>query len=165
MIPETRERRTLELYRAVEFPQKWELVKILAENVAAVDSTIFDYSGKLWLFANIAQPGASTFDELHLFHAKSLWGIWTPHPKNPIVSDVRRARPPELYSLKAKSSSVRARTAVYGMGVRSRSIASRRSRRPTTEKFRSGELNLTGTVAVFALTPIIGQKTLKYSTE
>ena len=93
MIPETRERRTLELYRAVEFPQKWELVKILAENVRAVDSTIFDYSGKLWLFTNIAQPGASTFDELHLFYADSLAGIWTPHPKNPIVSDVRRARP------------------------------------------------------------------------
>jgi hypothetical protein len=93
LIPESRARETVELYRAVKFPHKWELVKFLAENVRAVDSTIFDYSGKLWLFTNIAQPGASTFDELHLFYADDLTGIWTPHPKNPIVSDVRRARP------------------------------------------------------------------------
>ena len=93
MIPETRERGTIELYRAVDFPQKWELCNILAEGVLAVDPTIFPHNGKLWLFANISVPGASTFDELHLFYADSLEGKWTPHPKNPIVSDVRRARP------------------------------------------------------------------------
>jgi hypothetical protein len=38
-------------------------------------------------------PGGSTFDELHLFHSDSLEGEWTPHCKNPIVSDVRRSRP------------------------------------------------------------------------
>ncbi|HEV1994564.1 MAG TPA: hypothetical protein VGR03_09555 [Candidatus Acidoferrum sp.] len=93
LIPETRTRKRIELYRAAEFPLKWVLVKMLAENVQAVDSTLHQSAGKLWLFANIAVPGASTFDELHLFLADSLQGEWTPHPKNPIVSDVRRARP------------------------------------------------------------------------
>ena len=93
MIPETRERKTIELYRAVNFPQQWELVKVLARDVLAVDSTIFQHGGKLWLFVNMAVAGGSTFDELHLFHADSLKGQWTPHPKNPIVSDVRRSRP------------------------------------------------------------------------
>ena len=93
MIPETRARKTIELYRATEFPRNWELVKIIAHDVLAVDSTVFEHSGKFWLFANIAVPGGSTFDELHLFYSDSLEGEWTPHPKNPIVSDVRRARP------------------------------------------------------------------------
>ena len=93
MIPETKERKTIELYRALEFPEKWVLVKNIAENVLAVDSTVFEQSGKFWLFTNIAVPGGSTFDELHLFYADSLEGEWTPHPKNPVVSDVRQARP------------------------------------------------------------------------
>jgi hypothetical protein len=93
MIPETRARETIELYRSTEFPHNWELQKIIARKVSAVDSTILEHAGKLWLFANIAVPGASTFDELHLFYSDSLEGEWTPHPKNPIVSDVRRARP------------------------------------------------------------------------
>lgn len=93
MIPETRARKTIELYRAAEFPRNWELVKIMASDVLAVDSTVFEHSGKFWLFANIAVPGGSTFDELHLFYSNSLESEWTPHPRNPIVSDVRRARP------------------------------------------------------------------------
>jgi hypothetical protein len=93
MIPETRAHNTIELYRAIEFPGKWEFVKNLAENVRAVDSTVFPHEGKLWLFANMAEPGASTFDELHVFYADSLEGDLTAHPKNPVVSDVRRSRP------------------------------------------------------------------------
>jgi hypothetical protein len=93
MIPETKERKTIELYRAQQFPHKWALLKVLAENVLAVDSTVFQYEGKFWLFTNIAAPGASTYDELHVFYAKSLQGPWAPHPRNPVVSDVRRARP------------------------------------------------------------------------
>jgi hypothetical protein len=93
MIPETRTRKTIELYRATEFPRNWELVKIMADNVLAVDSTVLEHAGKFWLFTNIAVPGGSTLDELHLFYADSLESEWTPHPKNPIVSDVRRARP------------------------------------------------------------------------
>jgi hypothetical protein len=93
MIPETRARKTIELYRATEFPRNWEFVRIMAKDVLAVDSTLFEHSGKFWLFTNIAVPGGSTFDELHLFYADSLEGEWTPHRKNPVVSDVRRARP------------------------------------------------------------------------
>jgi hypothetical protein len=93
MIPETRAKKTIELYRATEFPRNWELVRILAKDVLAVDATVFEHAGKLWLFTNIAVPGGSTFDELHLFYSDSLEGEWTSHPRNPIVSDVCRARP------------------------------------------------------------------------
>ena len=93
MIPETRERRTIELYRATPFPEKWDLVRVLTSNVSAVDATLFQRHGKIWLLTNIAVPGSSTHDELHLFFAGSLEEEFQPHPNNPVVSDVRRARP------------------------------------------------------------------------
>ena len=92
LLPETAENRTVEVYRAIEFPWRWELASILLKDVTAVDPTIFKYKGKLWLFvAGIG--GVEMHNELSLFFADSLFGEWWPHPKNPIVSDVRRARP------------------------------------------------------------------------
>jgi hypothetical protein len=95
LIPESMERRTLELYRCVRFPDQWELVKVLMENVRAADATPFYRDGRWWLFVNIQeQEGASTSDELFLFSAPHpATTEWRPHPMNPIVSDVRRARP------------------------------------------------------------------------
>jgi hypothetical protein len=61
--------------------------------VQAVDSTLFEHGGRFWLFTNISVSGGSTWDELFLFHSDSPLGEWIPHPNNPIVSDVRRARP------------------------------------------------------------------------
>jgi hypothetical protein len=93
MLPETGERRTVELYRATDFPDRWTLVRVILDDVDAVDPTILAHDGRFWLFTNIAVPGGSTEEELFLFFADSLLGKWTPHPRNPIVSDVRRARP------------------------------------------------------------------------
>ncbi len=93
MIPETAQHRTIELYRAVEFPARWELVATLFDGVHAVDATLLEHGGRLWLFTNVAPPGGSSDDELFAFCADSPFGPWVPHPMNPIVSDVRRARP------------------------------------------------------------------------
>lgn len=93
MIPETSERRTVELYRAAAFPRRWELVKVLFRDVAAVDTTLFEHAGRFWIFLAMSPTGASLNDELFLFHAETPLGEWIPHPWNPIVSDVRRARP------------------------------------------------------------------------
>jgi hypothetical protein len=93
MIPETSERKTVEVYRAVEFPNRWELVHEALRDVAAVDTTVHVDEGKLWIFMNQAMPGASLNDELFLYVADSPTGEWRPHPMNPIVSDVRHARP------------------------------------------------------------------------
>lgn len=41
MIPETSANKTVELYRAVEFPDKWALDSVLMDNVRCVDSTVF----------------------------------------------------------------------------------------------------------------------------
>jgi hypothetical protein len=93
MAPESAENRTIELFRAEEFPVRWALERVLVDNVTAFDPTILEHHGLWWLFANVAVPGGSAADELFLFYADSLLGEWTPHPLNPIVSDVRCARP------------------------------------------------------------------------
>jgi len=95
MIPETSENKTIELYSCTNFPMEWKLEKVLIPNVHAVDSTIFKKDGKYWLFTNIREnEGASSWDELFLFYSDDLLnGEWKPHPKNPIVSDVKCARP------------------------------------------------------------------------
>ncbi|HUS01324.1 MAG TPA: hypothetical protein VMY77_06340 [Chitinophagaceae bacterium] len=95
MIPETNANKTIEIYKCIEFPTKWEFVMNLMENIEAVDTTILYKENRYWLFANIKQhPGASSLDELFLFYSDTLLTTnWKPHPKNPIVSDVRKARP------------------------------------------------------------------------
>ncbi len=94
MIPETGAKKTIELYRCHSFPTKWELEKVLMENVRAVDTTLAEMDGLWWMFVNIAADEVSyNYDELHLFYAASPMGPWKPHKRNPVVSDVRHARP------------------------------------------------------------------------
>ncbi|MEW6355234.1 MAG: hypothetical protein AB1696_02835 [Planctomycetota bacterium] len=95
MIPESAGNRTLDVYRCTEFPQKWEFHKTLMKDVAAFDGTLLQHRGKWWLFVNIREnDGASGSDELFLFYADNpLADSWRHHPKNPVVSDVRRSRP------------------------------------------------------------------------
>lgn len=96
MIPETGENRTIDLYKCIEFPDKWTFVQNLMNNVNAVDTTLFQYADKWWLFTLIDTMdhhlGGSP--ELYLFYADDLFsGNWISHPLNPVISDVRNARP------------------------------------------------------------------------
>jgi hypothetical protein len=93
MLPETAGHRTVELYRAARFPDEWTLDRVLLRDVAAADPTLLRHDGRLWLFVAIDVDGGRAIDELFLFSSDSLAGEWTPHPMNPVVSDVRRARP------------------------------------------------------------------------
>lgn len=94
MIPETGQNNGIELYRCEKFPDQWVFEKTLMQNVYAVDATLLNHNGKWWLFTNIKSNEGSTFDSLHVFHADSpLSDQWIPHPHNPIVKDLRSARP------------------------------------------------------------------------
>ncbi len=95
IIPESMANRTIELYRCVEFPGKWEFVRNLMEGVDAVDTTLFHDRKRWWMFTTLVENrGGPPWDELFLFYAEDLFtSRWKPHPGNPIVSDVRRARP------------------------------------------------------------------------
>jgi hypothetical protein len=93
MVPETKQNRTVELYRAEEFPRRWKLEKVLLDDVHAVDATIHVQNGRFWMFAGLSNGRYSNSDELAIFYADRLTGPWKPHRGNPVVSDVRRARP------------------------------------------------------------------------
>ena len=93
MMPETASRRQVELYRCVDFPARWKLERVMLRGLTALDPTPAFLFGRWWLFANVPAYGAGHLDELHLFHADSPLGPWTPHRANPIKSDVRSARP------------------------------------------------------------------------
>ncbi len=85
--------RRASLYRAASLPLLWEHVGDLLSGCQCVDPTLYQKDGYWYLFAGVSESGGSTCDELFLFVATSLAGPYEPHPSNPIVRDVRRARP------------------------------------------------------------------------
>jgi hypothetical protein len=94
MVPESEEHRTVELYRAAEFPRQWILDRVLLSNLRAADATLAEINDHWWMFVNVAEcENAAINDELHLYYADSPLGPWSPHARNPVKSDVRSARP------------------------------------------------------------------------
>jgi hypothetical protein len=64
----------------------------LLEGVRLVDATLHRDAARWWMFAN-SSSGRVFNDELNLFHAERLLGEWRAHPRNPVKSDARCARP------------------------------------------------------------------------
>jgi len=79
MIPETSEANKVLLYKAKNFPYEWEIASELLQG-NYVDSSIFKYDGKWWIFA-----GKS--GKLHLFYSDDLEKNWTEHPKSPLITN------------------------------------------------------------------------------
>lgn len=94
MCPETHEAGDIRLYKCVDFPNRWELHKVIMRDVNAADTSIFRHNGKWWMLTNIDSAGIGDHDsELHAFHADAFDSEnWVPHPRNPVVFDSRRAR-------------------------------------------------------------------------
>lgn len=95
MTPETRSAKSINLYQCTDFPTEWKHRATLIDSINAVDPTILFHKNKWWLFANVAEhEGTSTEDELYLFYSDNLLSHnWKSHPMNPVISDVKRARP------------------------------------------------------------------------
>jgi len=88
LIPETRSTRSIQLYRAVDFPFKWKMEKILIKKRRFSDSSIFQYNDKWWIFTD---SGNTT---LRLYYSDSLSGLWKEHPKSPVIKkNPKIARP------------------------------------------------------------------------
>ncbi|RZD47016.1 MAG: hypothetical protein CXT78_03140 [Thaumarchaeota archaeon] len=93
MIPETSENKSIDLYKCKKFPDQWEFEKTIIKNINAVDSTLLRKNNKWWLFTSIQFMESSPNDSLSIFYSDDLFSDkWTPLPKNPVVSDVRKSR-------------------------------------------------------------------------
>jgi len=91
MIPETGSHGTVEIYRAVEFPVRWELIRVLF-NGPAFDTTVMHHEGRFWFFVSLHDTRFPQYNQLVLFYSDSLLGEWKLHPASPISTDIRAAR-------------------------------------------------------------------------
>lgn len=92
MVPETSAERCVMLYRAVDYPTKWERDGDLLSGLPFNDATLFRHGGRWWMLTETAEQVRS--DTLRLYSADDLRGAWVEHPASPIVAgDATIARP------------------------------------------------------------------------
>lgn len=95
LVPESRQNRSVDLYRCTRWPDQWRLERSLLRNVELVDPTLHYHNGYWWLFACQAEVSSGSPQRLlNLYYAKNLFSAtWTPHPQNPVVDDTAHSRP------------------------------------------------------------------------
>jgi hypothetical protein len=93
MVPETSGRRTVELWRCVAFPGRWEQVATLIEGVDLGDATMVKRSDGWYLFGAVRERWCSSWDALEVWHAPDLIGPWRRIGAGPVMVDVHTARP------------------------------------------------------------------------
>lgn len=72
MMPESKRARSITIYRAVEFPQRWQPVRAILRG-RYFDASMVRYEGRYWLFV-----GWLSYS-LRIFHADHPLGPWRPH--------------------------------------------------------------------------------------
>jgi hypothetical protein len=98
MVPETREARSVRLYRADAFPHGWSLVGDLLTGEPYADASLFEHEDRWWMFVEVGataevSDASGTNDVLRLYFAERPEGPWTEHPASPVVQrDPRIAR-------------------------------------------------------------------------
>jgi hypothetical protein len=92
MLPEAYRSGALTLYRAVDFPSRWESAGRI-EVGAAIDATPFRHEGRWWLFYSSAADRAHRLGSLHIAWADALSGPWHGVPPSPFRLDPAGARP------------------------------------------------------------------------
>jgi hypothetical protein len=91
LLPETHENNEAALYRALHFPDTWVKACTLLTDVKAVDSTLFFYNNKWWLFC--AHDDNYPDANLYIYYASDVFGPYMEHTSNPVKTDVRSSRP------------------------------------------------------------------------
>ncbi|RZT96492.1 hypothetical protein EV201_1130 [Ancylomarina subtilis] len=94
MIPETAKSETIELYKCIEFPYKWEFSMNLMEGILASDTSVVKHDGLWWLFTSEKKLTSDGYDSyLSIYYSDDLLtNNWTPVKNNPVKVDVRDSR-------------------------------------------------------------------------
>jgi hypothetical protein len=93
MIPESSATKRVELFRCVQFPDKWELAAVLLEGEEVSDATLVEHQGRLWMFGTASSGWQSSWDTLRIWTSETLFGPWHPAGSKPALIDSMGARP------------------------------------------------------------------------
>lgn len=89
-IPEQASSGKLIAYKITE--GKLQYSHTLLHDFDAVDATLLQHEGKWWIFATRKQNNGADL-RLYIFYADDFHGTWSPHPQNPVKTDICTARP------------------------------------------------------------------------
>ncbi len=89
-IPESYAAKACRLYR-LQADGTWGFARVLIDQRAVVDPTVFLYNGTWWLFFTDHAEGSNL--KLFAYYATDFDGEWRPHALNPLKCDVTSARP------------------------------------------------------------------------
>ncbi|MBP0902473.1 hypothetical protein ACFSKN_02495 [Mariniflexile gromovii] len=94
MIPESSQKKTLEIYKCKNFPFEWMPYMELMNNIKLLDAIWLFHDGLYWIFANKVEDFEHDNNErLYLYYSKNLFSKdWEPHVKNPIVTNLETSR-------------------------------------------------------------------------
>lgn len=94
MMPEQTEVKRVDLYRCVEFPNRWVFEKNLIQGVKIADPTLFEHEGRWWLFCAAKSGRVRINESLFAYYADSpLSDHWQAHAANPLMRDLSLGRP------------------------------------------------------------------------
>jgi hypothetical protein len=91
MVPDSGFNNKVEIYRANDFPLRWERIKVLFHGPAA-DTTVFFHDGLFWFFVTLFDVHSPSATRLMLFYSPTLLGDLIMHPASPISTDIHVAR-------------------------------------------------------------------------
>jgi hypothetical protein len=93
MIPEASASGSVELYRASDYPTKWQHDRTLLSNVAGCDATIVPFAGKYFMVLTSTRWNGSTWDKQRVFFAETPLGPWQEQADGLVRVDITNARP------------------------------------------------------------------------
>ena len=122
MVPETTEKKSIRLYKCVDFPLEWKYEGDLMNYISAADSIIFYFQGKWWLLFSTNIAGNDDHDSILMAYSNDnpLTNNWKEHELNPLICDSKIGRNGGLLEINAEAPiRVRQRHGYnfYGEGV------------------------------------------------
>lgn len=94
MVPESYQAGEIALYRATDASlDRWSRECALLQGLPGADASLIEYEGRWWMFYALVGRERRDQRELHVAHAPTLTGPWTPLAANPVRVAHDGARP------------------------------------------------------------------------
>ena len=93
LLPECHRSGELVLYRAKKFPGDWVREAVLLSGIPVAEASLIRHGDHWWMFFTVVGGKLRDQRELHVAFADQLTGPWTLHTMNPVLDDLRGARP------------------------------------------------------------------------